>query len=432
MNQQQQLDKGLALARKGHLKSAVKVWLAGLQAAASLYEEVQYWAVLGAQIRQAGQIEQALAMHTHALQLSANDRYLQSLLQLHLGLDLIDLSQPDLALRALHKAHDFPDIACCPILQELISQIHAHLGDYAQARVALELAIELYADDDLAQAHCSLALLQLYAQRPAVEDERLVRAIEIACRHLHLLEGDRQQMLIELGRACRIVGHEAQAADYFGQALALAGGALPTQHKPRRLSAIEFKLQQITNEIEIELLREKNAAQHQQVQQLETVGFRDEITGLYNPRYFSMRWDALLRQAEGGKPVCLLSIGIDLYASISEVLGKEAALLIYIQIAQILQAECPADAILMTSGTGAFELLVLDMPKQQIEEMMARVQQHMSTLEQGHLPEPLGISIGGAYYQPGETRDIFQLRANLALFLAQRKEMNEISWDGEL
>jgi GGDEF domain-containing protein len=431
MEHQQNINTGRQLMRQGQYGAGIKEWLAGLAASQTLHEELTYWVLLGQLFRDAKQFERALSLHQHAFNAVGDDRYLQSLIRMHLALDLLALGDAELAQKSLLQACEFEQLAHCPTLQELLGQIYFALALYESSAQALQLAIELYQDDAIAIAQCSLLLLKTYAQIPDIAPERLAVAIEIANQHLSLLPEQARQLAIELGRACQVLARPNDAAAYFKMALSLPAPKSSKKPKPRRLSIVEYKLQQITSDIEIEMLREKNAAQHQQVQQLETAGFRDEVTGLYNSRYLAMRWPDLHQLAQQGTELCLLNIAINLFASISEVLGKELALLTYTQIGHILKNQCPDDAILMTSGTGAFELLLLDKQKKDVEQLIGEVQQNVAQIEQVYLPEPLSISVGGAYFETHEARDVFQLRANLALFLAQRKESKQICWDGD-
>jgi GGDEF domain-containing protein len=428
---QQNISNGRLLMRQGQYGAGIKEWLAGLAASQSLQDELPYWVLLGQVFREAKQAERALSLHQHAFNAVGDDFYLQSLIRMHLALDLLALGDAALAQKLLQQACQFERLAHCPTLQELLGEIYFALAQYELSAQALQLAIELYQDDAIAIAQCSLLLLKTYAQIPDVAPARLAAAIEIAHQHLALLPEQARQLAIELGRACEMLARPNDAAAYFKMALALPAPKSSKKAKPRRLSIVEYKLQQITSDIEIEMLREKNAAQHQQVKQLETAGFRDEVTGLYNSRYLAMRWADLQQLAQQGTELCLLNIAINLFASISEVLGKDLALLTYTQIGHILKYQCPDDAILVTSGTGAFELLLLDRDKTAVEQLIAQVQQKISQIEQVYLPEPLSISVGGAYFETHEARDVFQLRANLALFLAQRKESKQICWDGD-
>ncbi|WP_410499375.1 diguanylate cyclase domain-containing protein [Chitinibacter sp. S2-10] len=431
MDRQVLLRKGCDFFRQGQLNAAAKVCLQALQQCPSLLDEVPFWALLGGSLTQGGQPERGLNLHQHALQLARQDDYLLCLLHLHIALDLQAMDEANLAQISLQRGMVFPRLQSCPILQELLCQIYCEQGSPELALQSLELAIELYRDDAIAVAYCSRRLLQLFAACPQVESERLGRALRIAEAHLDFFPANERQMRIELGRACQSLGRDLDAVGYFKQALQLKEQQVMTSSRPRSLIAIERKLQNITSEIEIHLLREQNAEQYQQVQQLESAGFRDDITGLYNARYLEMRWDDFLLQAQRGGQVALLCIGINHYASISEVLGKEVALESYIKVAHLLQADQLGKGFLVTTGLGAFELVLLDMLPAEIEHTFVQVQMHVAQLEQGYWPEPLGISVGGAFYQAGESREIFHLRANLALFLAQRKEMHEICWDGE-
>ncbi|WP_028450298.1 tetratricopeptide repeat-containing diguanylate cyclase [Chitinibacter tainanensis] len=430
MTVQQSLQQGLQFFRQDQLNSAVRVWLRGLNGVSAPADEAPFWCWLGAALRRAGQPAQALLMHQQLLQEQLATPYWLAHARIQLGLDLLAQREPKLAQ---HYAQ--PPTAEWAQDGELLMQyaeLQLGLADDRGAEQSLETAMQALDTDPLAVAVAGLHLLQLYGRDGQVSAARLQQVIARASGHVALLGQQAQrEMWLLLGQACERLGQRQEAVQHFERALACPVSK-PTPAKPRRLSLVEYKLRQMTSEIEIELLREKNAVQHQQVQQLEASGFRDEITGLYNPRYLAMRWHDLHAAVEEGGMLCHVSLGIDLFASISEVLGKDNALVCYHQVARVAQEACPADWILVASGAGAFDLLAANASRTAIEQFYARLQSAVQALDMLYLPEPLHLSAGAAFHQRGEARDILQLRANLALFLAQREQRNQICWDGEV
>ncbi|AMC36229.1 tetratricopeptide repeat-containing diguanylate cyclase [Janthinobacterium sp. B9-8] len=424
-HQQALLLEGRNLYRQGQPALAISVFLSGIEESLDKGEnEAIYWLELAHLFRETGQVERALALNQYGLQLAADDAYLICAARLGLAADLWVLNKPASALAMMQQSMENPALYECAYLLERLSQLYSLQAEWLQALGLLEKAIALYQNEPLALACCGLALLKLQA-KAAVWSES-VDGIAIVKKYMHLLPNCQREMQAELGHAYQALGQFAEAADYFSHALQLA--KVQKKSRPRRLAAVEYKLRHMTSEIEIELLREKNVAQHQQVQELENVSFRDELSGLHNARYLAMRWPALLDRADE-TALCLLSIGIDHFASLREVFGSELAYIAYHQVARILQQHTPAKAILVSAGIGSFSLVLAGMDKAAIEQMAACMQLDVAHLESAHLPEPFSVGMGGAFFQQGDTAEILQLRADLALFLGQRKGQGQLLWD---
>jgi GGDEF domain-containing protein len=433
-HQQALLIKGRRLYRQGQPALAVSSFLAGIEESLDLSEnETIYWIELAHLFRETGQVERSLTLNQYGLQLAGDDAYLICATRLGLAADLWLLNKKDSALKMMQQVLDNPALYSCAYLLERLSQLYSLQEEWQLALDLLEKAIILYQTEPAAMAGCGLALLKLDA-KVAISAESLDRAkllnnVEVLKKYMHHLPRSSREIHIELGRAYQRLELFAESVEYFSKALQLPTKAKKTS-RPRRLAAVEYKLRQMTSEIEIELLREKNVAQHQQVQELENVTFRDEHSGLHNARYLEMRWPVLLDQAQS-ETLCLLSLGIDHFASIREVFGSEFAYIAYHQVARILQIHTPIHAVLVCSGLGSFSLAIPAINKIQIEQITLHIQQDIAKLESIHLPEPLSLSMGGAFFQLGDTAEILHLRADLALFLALRKGAGQLLWEEE-
>jgi diguanylate cyclase (GGDEF)-like protein len=428
-HQQELLLKGRSFYRQGDMALAISSFLAGIEESLAADEnEAIYWIELAHLFRETGQSERALALNQYGLQLAEDDDYLLCAARLGLAADLWVLNKQASALSMMQQALANPALYECAYLLERLSQLYTLQEEWLLALGLVEKAIVLYQGDPAAMASCGLALLKLQAKAKVCSG--LLDGLAIVKEYMHLLPNAQREMQIELGRAYQAAGQFAESATHFMNALQISAKA-QKKTRPRRLAAVEYKLRHMTSEIEIELLREKNVAQHQQVQELENVTFRDELTGLHNARYLEVCWPSLLDQARDEIPLCLLSLGIDQFASIREVFGSELAYIAYHQVARILQSHLPAKAVLVCKGLGSFSLALLALEKAQIEQFAAQVQQDLARLESTHLPQPLSISMGGAFFQTGDTAEILQLRADLALFLGQRQGLGPLFWDEE-
>jgi diguanylate cyclase (GGDEF)-like protein len=422
------LIKGRRLYRQGQPALAISSFLAGIEESLDSHENATiYWIELAHLFRETGQVERALALNQYGLQLAGDDAYLICSARLGLAADLWLLNKRDSALNMMQQALDNPALSTCPYLLERLSQLYSLQEEWALALSLLEKAMALYHAEPAAMAGCGLALLKLEAK--ALVSAQSLNSVEVLKKYMHYLPHSSREIHIELGCAYQRLEQFAESVEYFSQALQLPAKAAK-KSRPRRLAAVEYKLRQMTSEIEIELLREKNVAQHQQVQELENVTFRDELSGLHNARYLEMRWPVLLDQAQT-ETLCLLSLGIDHFASIREVFGSELAYIAYHQVARILQIHTPVHAVLVCSGLGSFSLAIPAINKIQIEQITVRIQQDIATLESTHLSQPLSLSMGGAFFQLGDTAEILHLRADLALFLAQRQGSGQLLWDEE-
>ena len=421
-----QLAQGRQLYRQGKTALAMSAFLKGLEGTlqADAQAESLYWSEVAELMRAAGQFDRALALHQHALSLAEHAPCPRCLARLGLAADLWTLGEADASRTMLQLALRHPSLTSSPVLLEKLSRLYAQQQEWLLALDTLEAAIARYQNEATAVASCALALLQLHAhvQLP----ERLSVAVEMMAAHLPHLPHAAREIQIELAQACHRLGRHHDAAMYYQAALQLESQRDRAQPKPRRLLAVEFKLQQTSSDIEIELLRHKNAQQQEQVLQLESTAFRDELTGLHNPRYLQARWPELL----GHTRLILMSLGIAQFTQLREVFGQDVAQACSLRVAQVLQRCQPVGSELIMHSPSEFRLILLNASRHDAEQLAVQIAHAMAQIHAG-LAEDLTLSIGCTQLQAGDTVDVLQLRADLALYLALRQGDAEIVWEGE-
>jgi diguanylate cyclase (GGDEF)-like protein len=279
-------------------------------------------------------------------------------------------------------------------------------------------------DADFVVLH--LAILRLYLRLEVTTG--LAAAIEKASAALDDAAHLHEPLLLLLAQASQRLGRYSVAAAFYQAAMALQ--FKQAKKRPRRLLDVEFKLQKTTSEIEIDLLRHKNALQHEQVRQLESTTYRDALTGLHNLRYLQARWDELMVQAHQSHVLSVMHLGVDQSTHLREVMGDAVADECAQRIANVLRRYCPNNAELVAANNNEFRLVWPQAASPAVVQLVSEIQQAVSELDCAHLPEALTVSIGCTAYHPGDSVDVLQLRADLALYLAMRRGAGAVVWEG--
>ncbi|MGL4995752.1 MAG: GGDEF domain-containing protein, partial [Deefgea sp.] len=301
---------------------------------------------------------------------------------------------------------------------------------WPQALQQLEAAASAVDEADVQVLH--LAILQIYLQLPTTEG--LAGALERAktaqaslpANHLH------EALLLAMARCCERLAHYAEAAAFYQSFIALQSEQKKTIKTPRRLMSIELKLQQTISEIEIDVLRNKNAQQIEQVKRLESATYRDTLTGLHNLRYLQARWDELLTQAQQTQALCVIHMGVDQSTHLRDVMGDEVANESALRIANLLRRCCPDEGVLVAANNSEFRLIWPTARKTQVAQLIEDIQYEVALLDCSQLPEALTVSFGCTVFQDGDRVDVLQLRADLALYLAMRRGAGAVVWEDQV
>ncbi|EGL81585.1 diguanylate cyclase with GAF sensor [Caldalkalibacillus thermarum TA2.A1] len=182
----------------------------------------------------------------------------------------------------------------------------------------------------------------------------------------------------------------------------------------------------------------KNAYDYQQTKQLSE---RDELTGLYNYRYFSSYLSAQLEQAGKERPLALILLDIDHFKQVNDQYGHLAGNEILRRVAALIQEAVGEKGIVARYGGEEFTILIENITEGEAyrwaEQLRARIEQTavevVPHLNEENQTEPVllnvTVSIGLALY-PQHADDPFSLmrRADRAMYLgAKRKGRNKVA-----
>ncbi len=167
-----------------------------------------------------------------------------------------------------------------------------------------------------------------------------------------------------------------------------------------------------------------------EIEQLRTLLYTDDLTGLYNRRFFRHCVAEQKNQSDNASiPFALLIMDVDHFKQINDTQGHAVGDQVLIQVAAALKEELRDRGWLFRYAGDEFVALVRNGNDEYVRMLCSRLSQTVSTLtEQKNISlEALTISIGYAIY-PNDTRKIGDLLevADLALYASKNSGRNAI------
>jgi len=161
---------------------------------------------------------------------------------------------------------------------------------------------------------------------------------------------------------------------------------------------------------------------------LKETSFRDEVTGLYNRRFFSLRLEEeLSRFKRFNHPVSVVSIDIDGFKNVNDEFGHAVGDETLRELAQILMKHSRGINVVSRFGGDEFAILLVETSKAGARLYADRIRQVVATFPFSH-GKPVTASFGVASLPDDETataEDLFRA-ADEALYAAKRAGKNQV------
>jgi diguanylate cyclase (GGDEF)-like protein len=171
------------------------------------------------------------------------------------------------------------------------------------------------------------------------------------------------------------------------------------------------------------LVRRRTAALRRTAERLRQLATTDELTGLYNRRFFLERWQwEFERSKRYGRPLACLMIDVDGFKQVNDVVGHHAGDFILKQVAQELTTHLRQSDILARFGGDEF---IGALPETSLEQATAVAEKLRGLAFRGpwtnhqHLG-PVRLSVGLSYMQANESAEQAIQNADAALYASRQ------------
>ncbi|VAW23321.1 Pole remodelling regulatory diguanylate cyclase [hydrothermal vent metagenome] len=160
----------------------------------------------------------------------------------------------------------------------------------------------------------------------------------------------------------------------------------------------------------------------------------DELTGLYNRRYFDRHMSLMLKKAQSqGRELALVMLDIDFFKSVNDTFGHGVGDQILKEFSLRLQRNIRGVDLACRYGGEEFVVLMPDTNQAQAQDVAERVRQAVADKEFGVSPDrsvDITVSVGVAMNElDDETPETMLKRADMALYRAKHQGRNRVVFD---
>jgi diguanylate cyclase (GGDEF)-like protein len=187
-----------------------------------------------------------------------------------------------------------------------------------------------------------------------------------------------------------------------------------------------FSAKQIEElEAEIKKRRETEEALIESEKKFRELSITDELTGLFNVRYFLNQLKAEIERTDRySKPLSLIFVDIDDFKNYNDKYGHLEGDQVLRKIAQAIQSCMRGPDSAYRYGGDEFVGILPETREQGAAIVAQRIGKIVSTHE--FLPNPdkavyMTVSVGFAEYTPGEKKEAFVKRADMNMYVAKNK-----------
>lgn len=155
----------------------------------------------------------------------------------------------------------------------------------------------------------------------------------------------------------------------------------------------------------------------------------DWLTGLPNRRHFIESVKQYIGQAERrGTDLVMLSLDLDYFKKINDTYGHAAGDAALIEIAKQLKQHVRKDDVVARLGGEEFSIICLDTDESRAWQLAERVSAAIvdSKVSYGTQEISCTVSVGMAFWEPGDSYDALLNKADEAMYLAKANGRNQI------
>jgi len=169
---------------------------------------------------------------------------------------------------------------------------------------------------------------------------------------------------------------------------------------------------------------------------LRSLSLTDELTGLYNYRFFARQLDIeMARTMRTGQACALIMIDLDDFKQINDTFGHDMGNTFLVQVSQALARKLRPTDIMCRYGGDEFAVIMPATDLSDAVRIAERLNAAVSTLSP-ELEKHFSVSIGVAEYEPERSGELdmnqFIRSADKALYRAKERGKDGICYEGRL
>ncbi len=167
---------------------------------------------------------------------------------------------------------------------------------------------------------------------------------------------------------------------------------------------------------ELERLKTELASLRRENQRLNTLAYRDVLTGLRNRRFLTERLDEELTRLDRGhaRHLGVISVDVNHFKQLNDRCGHAAGDAALLSVAVFLDAQMRGNDLCCRVGGDEFTIILPDTDPPQLCAVAQRLKDRM------HLLHELTIAVGTASWAAGENADCLLDRADVAMYADKR------------
>lgn len=162
-------------------------------------------------------------------------------------------------------------------------------------------------------------------------------------------------------------------------------------------------------------------------QELERISETDDLTGLFNRRYFEQRFqEEIIRYRRTGLAFALIAVDIDLFKSINDTYGHDCGDVVLKTVSEDIRKSVRTYDIVVRWGGDEFFVLLPGTGRDQSFNLAERIRKAVAMREYNfdNLPLIITVTLGLSIVVPGDTCESIIKKADMALDQGKKKNRN--------